>query len=286
MVKGDEKVSDIRKTFMQDLQRIEAEYYQLRTGEELEDFVPLMLQYIGDPDPELRDGLIYSAFYQWIREQNRFTEVQLRSLLTVLTDEQHLLYQIGSEGDESVLTRAFSVLPIALILWRQRKQPFLSRADLEHVKHVLLRYYQEEQDLRGFLPGEGWAHSAAHGADALDELVQCYKGDEALQRDVLAAVFGMLHNGKHIFSEEEDERIATLVETMVDHELLPEQEIAVWINSLTEWSDYPGSRSHRIAKVNSKNFLRSLYFRKRQGTSKQYLVAAILAAEARVNKFT
>lgn len=284
--KGDEKVSDTRKAFMQDLQRIEAEHYQLRAGEELEDFVTLMLQYIGDPDPELRDGLIYPTFYTWIREQNRFTEAQLRSLLAVLTDEQHLLYRIGSEGDESVFTRTFSVLPIALILWRHGKQPFLSQADLEHVKHALLRNYREEQDLRGFLPEEGWAHSAAHGADALDELVQCCKSDAALQRDVLAAVSGMLHNGKHIFSEEEDERITTLLVTMMDHELLPEQEIAAWINSLTDCSDHPSSRSHRIARTNSKSFLRSLYFRKRQDTHRQELVATILAAEDRLNKFT
>ncbi|MGG1658311.1 DUF2785 domain-containing protein [Brevibacillus sp. NRS-1366] len=278
-------MSDTRTTFIQDLQRIEEEHYQLRVGEQLQDFVTLMLQYIGDPQPELRDDLIYPAFYQWIREENRFTEAELRSLLAVLTDEEHLFYQIGSEGDESVFTRTFSVLPIALIMWRHREQPFLDHADFLHLKHSLLRYYKEEKDLRGYLSESGWAHSAAHGADALDELVQCCKSDAALQLDVLAAIVGMLHNGQHIFSEEEDERIATIVDTMIDKDLLPEQEIANWISDLAQCNDWPRSRGQVIARVNSKNFLRSLYFRKRQDNRRKDLVAVILAAEADLNKF-
>ncbi|MEJ8545304.1 DUF2785 domain-containing protein [Brevibacillus borstelensis] len=274
-----------RTTFMADLQRIEEERYQLREGEQLQDFVALMLQYIGDPQPELRDELIYPTFYAWIKEEDRFTEEELRSLLYILTDEQHLFYHIGSEGDHSVFTRTFSVLPIALIVQRHRKQPFLDHADFCCMKQSLLRYYREEKDLRGYLPEEGWAHSAAHGADALDELVQCPESDAAVQREVLAAISGMLHNGHHIFSEEEDERIATIVDTMIDKELLPRQEIADWISGLAQCGGWPRSRGQVIARVNSKNFLRSLYFRRERDRSGNAVMAAMLAAEAALNKF-
>lgn len=96
-------MSDTRIKLMLDLQRIEKDEYQLREGEQHQDFLPLLLQYIGDPQPELRDNLIYSMFYMWIKEENRFSEEELRSLLTVLTDENHLFYSIGSEDDQSVL---------------------------------------------------------------------------------------------------------------------------------------------------------------------------------------
>ncbi|MCX7571831.1 DUF2785 domain-containing protein [Tumebacillus sp. DT12] len=276
---------ETRTKLMQDLQRLEKERYQLHEGESLQDYVTPMLQYIGDPQPELRDELIFSTFYEWICVENKFTELELRNLLTVLTDEQHLFYGIGNAGDQTVFTRTFSVLPIALLVWRHRQQPFLDRADFQHLKHSLLRYYKEEKDLRGYLPEGGWAHGAAHGADALLELVQCPESDAAVQLEVLVAIQGMLHNGAFIFSEEEDERIASIVDAMIDQELLPQQEIADWISGLAQCADWPRSRVQVIARVNSKNLLRSLYFRRAQECRANALAAAILAAEAKVNKF-
>lgn len=279
--------NDIRTKFMRDLERIEAENYQLREGEQLQDFVTLMLEYIGDQQPELRDNLIYPTFHHWIAIENKFTDQELRSLLATLIDEQHLFYDIGSDGEPSVFTRTFSVLPVALILRRHCEHPFLEQADFLHVKESLLRYYKEEKDLRGYLTEDGWAHSAAHGADALDELVQCPESDEALQLEVLAAISGMLHNGKHVFHDEEDERIATIVSTMLANNLLPQAEIANWISGLARCTDWPRSRSKGIAVVNTKSFLRSLYFRQREDfhENESGFAEVILAAERKVNRF-
>lgn len=279
--------NDIRTKFIRDLERIEAENYQLREGEELQDFVTLMLEYIGDPQPELRDNLIYPTFHHWIAIENKFTDHELRSLLATLIDEQHLFYDIGSDGEPSVYTRTFSVLPVALILRRHCERPFLEQPDFLHVKESLIRYYKEEKDLRGYLTEGGWAHSAAHGADALDELVQCPESDEALQLEVLAAISGMLHNGKHIFHDEEDERIATIVSTMLTNNLLPQAEIANWISGLAGCTDWPRSRSKGIAVVNTKSFLRSLYFRHREDyhENESGFAEVILAAERKVNRF-
>lgn len=279
-------MDNTRLKFISDLQRIKREHYQLREGEQLQDFLTLMLQFIGDPQPELRDDLIYTTFYEWFHDENMLTETELHHLLAVLTDEQHLFYRIGGGDDSSVFTRAFSILPIALIAERHRKQPFLDQAEFQHLKYSVLRYYREEKDLRGYLPGEGWAHSAAHGADALDELVQCPESDAALQHEVLTAIQRKLHNGMQIFSEEEDERMVRIVDTMIDKSLLPQQEIADWIGGLTHCADLPQSRGPRIARVNSKNFLRSLYFRRGKISRGDVLEAAILAGEAKLNRFT
>ncbi|ASA26494.1 DUF2785 domain-containing protein [Paenibacillus donghaensis] len=270
---------------MQDLQRIEDEHYHLREGEREQDFLTLMLQYIGDPEPELRDNLIYPTFYEWIMEQQKFTDDELRILLRTLTDEQHLFYQIGSEGSPSVFTRTFAVLPVALILMRHRKQPILKPAEFLAVKGALLRYYREEKDLRGYVAEGGWAHSAAHAADALDELVQCPESDTSVQLEILAAIQGMLHNGLSTFAEEEEERIATIVDTMLEQELLPEQQVVEWIGGLSACASQPKCREQVIARVNSKNLVRCLYFRRVQGTRSPVLEAALLAAEAALNKF-
>ncbi|NQF16304.1 DUF2785 domain-containing protein [Brevibacillus sp. HB1.3] len=278
-------MSDTRTQLMLDLQRLEQEQYLIREGEQLQDFVGLLLQYIGDPDPELRDNLIYPAFYYWILDEKHLTDEQLRSLLRELTDDTHLFYQIGSEGDQSVFTRTFSALPIALIMRRHRQKPFLELADFQHVKNAMLRYFQEEKDLRGYLSEGGWAHSTAHGADVFVELVLCPESDEAVQRDVLQAIQDVLHNGKHIFNDEEDERLASIVDTMIDKGLLPEQELADWINGLASCAELPKNRTQVIARVNSKNFLRCLYLRRARDSRENELAAAMLAAVTKCNRF-
>ncbi|MEB2282404.1 DUF2785 domain-containing protein [Lysinibacillus xylanilyticus] len=279
-------MSDIRLKLMEDLQRIEENEYQLGEGEKHQDFLPLLLLYIGDPQPELRDNLIYPMFYMWIKEENRFSEEELRSLLTVLTDENHLFYNIGSEDDQTVFTRSFSALPIALIIQRHRQNPFLNQEEIEQLMQAMLRYYKEEKDLRGYLSVGGWAHSASHGADVFVELVQCEESSVAMLREVLFAISGMLHNGIHIFSDEDDERLVNIVDTMIDKELLPHQEIADWISCLAQCCYFPKSRSQVIARVNSKNFLRSLYFRRGQDSRGNELNTAILGTEAKLNRFS
>jgi hypothetical protein len=58
------KLNNTREQLIIDLQRIEKNDYELSSGEQLKDYVKLMLENIGDPLPELRDDLIYSTFYK------------------------------------------------------------------------------------------------------------------------------------------------------------------------------------------------------------------------------
>ena len=279
-------MNDTREQLIIDLQRIEENDYELRSGEQLRDYVKLMLEYIGDPQPKLRDDLIYSTFYKWINEKQWFSDAELRELLLILLDEQHLFYHIGSKEDQAVFTRTFSVLIVALILQRHREQAFLDSAEFTNVKEALIRYYEEEQDLRGFMPEEGWAHAAAHGADALDELVLCSESDAAIREEVLAVIQRMLYNDQHIFSDEEDERIATIVATMIDHHLLPQQSIVDWIRNLEQCGGWPRSRGQYVARVNTKNFVRSLYFRLLPLKNNPAMVEVLLKAEMNLNEFT
>jgi hypothetical protein len=279
-------LNDTREQLIIDLQRIEENDYELRSGEHLRDYVKLMLEYIGDPQPKLRDDLIYSTFYKWINEKQWFSDAELRELLWILLDEQHLFYHIGSTEDQAVFTRTFSVLVVALILQRHREQALIDNAEFTNVKEALIRYYEEEQDLRGFMQEEGWAHAAAHGADALDELVLCSESDAAIREEVLAVIQRMLYNEQYIFSDEEDERIATIVATIVDHHLLPQQSIVDWIGSLEQCGGWPRSRGQYVARVNTKNFVRSLYFRLLPIKNNPAMLEALLKAEMNLNEFT
>lgn len=63
-----------------------------------------MMEYVGDSDPELRDMLIYEILSKWI-EDGAFTFKQLKELLNISLDENHLFYKIGEEETDSVFTR-------------------------------------------------------------------------------------------------------------------------------------------------------------------------------------
>lgn len=274
-----------REQLMIDLQRIEDNNYHLNEGEDVWDYITLMLKYIGDPEPELRDNLIYSTFSGWISERKLFNDTELREILSVIIDDDHLFYHIGSKEDEAVFTRTFSVLVVALILQRHREQPFLKLAEFSHLKQCLIRYYAEEKDLRGYVTVGGWAHAAAHGADALEELVQCEESDQTVQQEVLLAIQGMLYNGRHTFSDDEDERMANIVVAIIEHELLSPSLIIEWFGQLEQCCDWPRSRHMYITRTNTKNFVRSLYFRLRYHHRGTELMEAILQTEARLNRF-
>ncbi|MNI55417.1 hypothetical protein D3C73_1103680 [compost metagenome] len=221
----------------------------------------------------------------WIREQEMFDADELRELLAELLDERHLFYGIGHVEDSSVFTRTFSVLVVVLIVQRHVKEPFLGAEEFRNLKVSLLRYYRDENDLRGYVEEGGWAHAAAHGADALNELVKCPESGVQVQLEVLEAIEDMLQNRMWLFSEEEDERLATIVDTMITEERLGEAAVTSWLTGLSECIDWTQDRRQRIASVNCKNFLRCLYFRRSREKRSGGILTALLAAEAALNKF-
>lgn len=278
-------MTDSREQLQMDLQRIEAADYQLGEDEVIWDYITRMLQHIGDPQPELRDELIYPTFYAWIIARQLFNKEELRHLMSVLIDEQHLLYHIGNEGDSTVFTRTFTVLVVTLLLQRHVQHPFLDQTEYDQVKNSLIRYYKEEKDLRGYLAEGGWAHGAAHGADALKELVKCRESDANVQLEVLAAVQGVLYNGWQMFSDEEDERICSIVETIIVNQLIDQPLLLEWMNQLDLCCSWPRSHSQFITRVNTKNCLRSLYFRLIHMDRGTAYIDSILKLEAKLNKF-
>ncbi|MFR9780569.1 DUF2785 domain-containing protein [Micromonospora sp. MS34] len=264
-----------------DLRRIEADGYRLRPGERAADLVPALLAHIGDLDPQLRDELVYPTFHAFVTG-DRLTEDELRDLLDTLIDDQHLFHGIGGHDDPTVFTRTFSMLVVALVLARHRDRPFLTAEQFARTRDALLRYHRQERDLRGLVTEGGWAHAAAHHADALNELVRCPESAPATHRAVLDALAALLHNGTTIFPDEDDERMATVVDVLAEKELLPEAEIAQWLGRLADCADQPRSRAQMVARVNTRNLLRSLWFRRpRTGV----LAGALRAAETRVNRF-
>ncbi|MFJ8102500.1 DUF2785 domain-containing protein [Lysinibacillus sp. NPDC096212] len=225
------------------------------------DLIQSMMLHIGSLDSELRDNLIYGSFYELIHEKNLLEH----SLLTELLEEclNNLLYK-GIEESESdlVFTRTFTSLLIALILFRDNADDFLSQQKIADCKDKVLAYLAAEKDVRGYVPVKGWAHSVAHMADAIDELVKNPKLNKASYCEIVSALYNAILQENYAFIHEEDERILVPIFTMLEHGL-EEQELIKLLQELPATLKVKKGQldvqHHRILVFNCKTFVKSFY---------------------------
>ncbi|MGE7997468.1 DUF2785 domain-containing protein [Lysinibacillus sp. NPDC093190] len=222
-----------------------------------------MMLHIGSLDSELRDDLIYGSFYELIREKN-FLE---HSLLTELFEEclNNLLCKGITESESDlVFTRTFTSLLIALILFRENEDDFLSEHKINDCKDQLLAYLSAETDVRGYVPVKGWAHSVAHMADAMNELVKNPKLNKTSYIEIVSALWNTVLQENYAFIHNEDERILVPIFTMLEHGLEEQeitkllQELPATLNVRKEQLDV---QHHRILLFNCKTFVKSFYIK-------------------------
>lgn len=218
-----------------------------------------MLSHIGAVDPVLRDESIYNIFVRWI-EEDRFSQEQLLHFLQISIDDQHLMYGIGSLGNDSVFTRTFSVLIIASILCKNNEKAFLSPDFMRQIKNRVLAYYASEKDLRGYVSHDGWAHSVAHGADAIDELARCSIFGEKDLQGMLKALQQKICQGNYVYIDGEIDRINVAVRTILKRKLIDEEDVTAWLKSFHTEPAKGRSIETYHKQINIQDFFRSLYF--------------------------
>ncbi|WP_338777721.1 DUF2785 domain-containing protein [Metabacillus sp. FJAT-52054] len=177
-----------------------------------------MIEHIGSTDGELRDQLIYTSFYRLIIESNQLEPEILNELLdTCLND---LLFKgIGEKETDTVFTRAFTTLLIAIILNRDNQANFLSPSTVYSIKEKLIKYINLERDLRGYVAGKGWAHSIAHVADTFEELVKNPKLDTEVYPEILKTLWSKILISNSVYVHDEDERILIPILEMLERGL-------------------------------------------------------------------
>lgn len=243
------------------LQSIAQQDYRA-TKTEIQGLLPDMLRFIGSPDGELRDKLIYSTLATWIYRGN-FTPDELQILLQTALDNEHLFFNLGEENTDSVFTRAFSVLLLPPILWCHRQQPFLTPETFHDTLQKVMFYLHSEKDLRGCVRGKGWAHAVAHTADALDKSIQCGELGRGELRGVLELIAEVVSTEKSVYTHGEDERLAFAVVNAFKRAELTKADKEGWLESFTTLVQRAGETPdpegyHRF--INIKHSLRTLYF--------------------------
>ncbi|CAG9614463.1 hypothetical protein BACCIP111899_03693 [Bacillus rhizoplanae] len=266
----------------QELQHIKNNNYSVPEDVDAYPYAQWMLDYIGSPDAELRDELIYSTLERWITGEV-FRQKELRGLLLQALSPDYLFYKIGEKETDSVFKRAFSILIPPLILSVHEKEPFLSEEQLYSVAEQVLEYVYLEQDVRGYVEGKGWAHSTAHAADALDALARTIRNRE-FSHAILAAVRHKICLHDYLYINFEDERLVTAVMSLRNQGILAQEEWKNWLHSFTVIEEAPAPRNDILVQ-NIKSFLRSLYFRVLEKEANSEFTIAVLETLKELKKF-
>ncbi|MBU9674504.1 DUF2785 domain-containing protein [Planococcus sp. CP5-4] len=220
-----------------------------------------MMVHIGSTDSELRDKLIYGAFCDLVLGDEIEADI-LSEMLKSCLNEQMLFKGIGESGTDSVFTRSFTSLLIALILHSDNQKDFLSRELIFEVKDQLTSYITLEKDLRGFVVDKGWAHSIAHIADTFDELIKNKKITMDDRLEITNALWNKVFIADYIYIHDEEERIVVPLLGSLKQGL-PHKVMQGYIESvpcdLEKQKDQLPEENYWYLYANCKKFLKSFY---------------------------
>lgn len=241
-------------------------------GHEMHALTAELLSALGSPDPHLRDAVAYPLLAQWVSE-SRYSLDDLHAMIDQLT--ANLQTGLGEAGTDSVFLRAFSALMLAEIIHQDNKRAFFEESDVRGVLEAALAYYPAERDLRGYLPGPGWAHAVAHGADLLWVLAGSrFLAAPDLERVLDALATKVAPPVAHVYLYNEDTRVARAVVGVLRRSLVALPFLSAWLDRLARPAgrvigietffvgEPPAIASQMDVCLlhNTRQFLRSLYF--------------------------
>lgn len=182
-----------------------------------------LLDCLAHPDPELRDGVAFEAWSTWLRG-GQLDEATRRAALVRL---QAAI--APSRADAAGFAQPFAALVLSEVARTDRKQPWLKPVERAALVEAAATYLASVTDHRGFVPGEGWRHGVAHGADLAMQLALNPALDKAQLDRLLAAVAVQVTPAGHAYVFGEPERLARPVVFAAARGLHTEAEWTAWL---------------------------------------------------------
>lgn len=212
---------------------------------------------LGSTDPHVRDGLATEVLATWV------SEGVYDELLGGLGDGMcaGLRVGLGEDPTDSVFRRSFSALVLAECLARDTERQLVGHDTVLRWGDAVFGWLVREQDLRGFVPGSGWAHAVAHGADALGTLAT----NPALAETELVAVLDVVADRvaaptTYRWLQREDDRLARAVMAVLRRDLVDAELVEGWLDRLVETSARTGTAGELGAPAaNAHALLRALH---------------------------
>ena len=234
--------------------------YKIPEGHTLEELTRVLFGYLGSTDPELRDDIAYIVYANFLKRE-MYSKDEIRAHVSELTS--NLEKGIGETESDSVFLRTFSVLILAEIVYRDNQSPMIDKEQIRLLLEKGLWYLDAEKDPRGHIPVKGWAHALAHTADLLLVLAKSRFTTQSDHENILNGIAKKLVNSTDwIYIHGEDERLANTLATILQRNLISQEFLTGWLQSLAEpegsWKGAYTAEGQDRAYHNVRNFLRSV----------------------------
>jgi hypothetical protein len=228
------------------------------TDRPLPDLTAELTTMLGSTDPMERDEIAYPILATWVAEG------VYDDLLSGLGDGMAagLLRGLGESGTDTVFRRSFSALVLAECIAHDNARNLLPAERVLEWGDRITGWLVRERDVRGFVPGKGWAHALAHGADAMGVLAlssHCGLNELTVLLDVIGD--RVIEPTPAPLSSGEPDRLARATMTVFRRRLVPLRMIEPWLARITAAATarVPADQDPYLVTGNPEAFLRALH---------------------------
>jgi hypothetical protein len=237
---------------------VHADGLAVPTDRPLDELTAELTRMLGDPDPARRDGTAYPALTTWV-DRGVYDD-----LLAGLGDGMALGLQvgIGERDTDTVFRRSFSALVLGECIARDNTRPLLPGGKILEWGDRLTTWLLRERDLRGYVPGKGWAHAVAHGADTISVLA----GSPHLATPELTVLLDVIADRvlaptDRLFASGEPDRLAHATIEVLRRNVVPLRVLEPWIARIAAGARLRSADANDpyLVSGNAEQFLRALY---------------------------
>ena len=212
---------------------------------------------IGDPDPNVRDGIAFEAYSHWLRAKQINPET-MRALVRDLRVQMRTPDEIG-------FRQPFAALVLSELARADRIEPYLDEHDFGSLVSDAQGYFIHLRDYRGFDEREGWRHGVAHGADLLLQLGINPRLGSGDQLRLVWFIQQQIAPADHFYIYGEPERLARPIIFIAQRGDLTEQQWTEYFASLLprEGENLFASQAGLARRHNVNAFLNTVYMNAR-----------------------
>jgi hypothetical protein len=250
----------------------------------LDELTAELTRMLGAADPELREVIAVPTLVTWIQRG------VYDDLLTGLGDGMAAGLCVGLVGrpdaqdaglpDDTVFRRSWSAVVLAACVERDNGRPLVPGGKVLEWGDRLATWLLRERDLRGYVPGSGWARAIAHGADALAVLAyspHVSRPELTVLLDVVAD--RVLASTEVSLGPDETDRLASATMAVLRRNVLPLSVVEPWVARVSAAAGLPTDAADRAGvavAANAQGFLRSLHLQLALGQRQPEIRADLL----------
>ncbi|MCC7249812.1 MAG: DUF2785 domain-containing protein [Lysobacter sp.] len=191
-----------------------------------------LIDCLTSPDPNLRDGIAFSALQRWMRD-GAFSPDVLRKLRARLD-----MMLLAEKSDADGVAKPFAALTLAEVARTDRIAPWMRADERAAMTQRAAAYLASVSDYRGYETGVGWRHGVAHGADWTMQLAMNPALDAERLRELARGIAPQVAPASgHAYVFGEPERLARATMAIARRDALDETEWRAWFAAVVPLRD-------------------------------------------------